>query len=295
MSTEVLLETNLPGVPLLKRGKVRDIYDLGDCLLIVATDRISAFDCVLPTGIPGKGKILTGLSQFWFEYTADLVPNHLLSTNVADFPPPLLDYAEQLEGRAMLVRKAEVVPVECVVRGYLAGSAWREYRETGSICGLSLPPDLREADQLSEPLFTPATKAATGHDENITFDQVVELAGADLAAELREKSLALYRRAAAYARERGFLIADTKFEFGRVGGELIVVDEMLTPDSSRFWDVNDYQPGRPQEAFDKQFVRDYLESLDWDKEPPAPPLPPEIVQRTREKYEEAYRRLVGGR
>ncbi|HIE52158.1 MAG TPA: phosphoribosylaminoimidazolesuccinocarboxamide synthase, partial [Armatimonadetes bacterium] len=255
MSTEVLLETNLPGVPLLKRGKVRDIYDLGDCLLIVATDRISAFDCVLPTGIPGKGKILTGLSQFWFEYTADLVPNHLLSTNVADFPPPLLDYAEQLEGRAMLVRKAEVVPVECVVRGYLAGSAWREYRETGSICGLSLPPDLREADQLSEPLFTPATKAATGHDENITFDQVVELAGADLAAELREKSLALYRRAAAYARERGFLIADTKFEFGRVGGELIVVDEMLTPDSSRFWDVNDYQPGRPQEAFDKQFVR----------------------------------------
>jgi phosphoribosylaminoimidazole-succinocarboxamide synthase len=290
---EALLYTQLPGIALWNRGKVRDIYDLGEHLLIVATDRISAFDCVMPNGIPDKGRVLTGLSLFWFDLTADLVPNHLVSADVAEFPPSLAAAAEVLRGRSMLVKRSEVVPVECVVRGYLAGSGWREYQERGTVCGHPLPAGLRQADRLPEPLFTPATKAATGHDENISIARMRELVGAETAAALQDKSLALYRRAADYARERGILIADTKFEFGWCDGELLLVDEVLTPDSSRFWDAAQYAPGSSPPSFDKQFVRDYLESLGWNKEPPAPELPPDIVAQTRAKYLDAYRRLVG--
>jgi phosphoribosylaminoimidazole-succinocarboxamide synthase len=290
---EALLYTQLPGIALWNRGKVRDIYDLGEHLLIVATDRISAFDCVMPNGIPDKGRVLTGLSLFWFDLTADLVPNHLVSGDVAEFPPSLAAAAEVLRGRSMLVKRSEVVPVECVVRGYLAGSGWREYQERGTVCGHPLPAGLRQADRLPEPLFTPATKAATGHDENISIARMRELVGAETAAALQDKSLALYRRAADYARERGILIADTKFEFGWCDGELLLVDEVLTPDSSRFWDAAQYAPGSSPPSFDKQFVRDYLESLGWNKEPPAPELPPDIVAQTRAKYLDAYRRLVG--
>ncbi|MCS6952467.1 MAG: phosphoribosylaminoimidazolesuccinocarboxamide synthase [Bryobacterales bacterium] len=289
----VVLETHLPELKLLARGKVRDIYDLEDKLLIVTTDRISAFDYVLPTGIPDKGRVLTQLSVFWFEFLRDVTPTHFVTADPEAYPEALKPYREVLAGRSMLVRRAEMVPVECVARGYLAGSGWKEYRETGKVCGIPLPPGLKESDRLPEPIFTPATKAQTGHDENISFDQVVSLVGGELAERLRALTLEIYSRAARYAEARGILIADTKFEFGFVGGELVLADEVLTPDSSRFWPADTYRPGGPQPSYDKQYVRDYLESIGWDKRPPAPPLPPEVVARTSEKYREAYRALTG--
>lgn len=289
-----VMETRLPGLTLLKRGKVRDIYDLGDELLIVATDRISAFDVVLPTPIPGKGRILTQISLFWFNKLHHIVPNHLSPTRLDD----VVRDAESLRllaGRAVVVRKAEPLPVEAIVRGYLSGSAWKEYRATGEVCGLRLPAGLRESDRLPEPLFTPSTKAEGGaHDENITYARLAEIIGPDLAEQVRAISLGLYREAAAYALERGIIIADTKFEFGLIGGELVLIDELLTPDSSRFWPADSYVPGQPQPSFDKQYVRDYLEEIGWDKRPPAPSLPPEVVAGTVEKYREALRRLTGG-
>jgi phosphoribosylaminoimidazole-succinocarboxamide synthase len=287
----VVWETDFPGLTLLSRGKVRDLYELGDALLLVATDRLSAFDVVLPTPIPDKGRVLTQLSLFWFKTLGDIVPHHVLSAT--DFPSPASAYRQQLAGRSMLCRKTRPLPIECVVRGYLAGSGWKDYRATGKVCGVALPPGLRESDRLSAPIFTPATKAAAGHDENISFDEVVAQVGGDRAEELRSLSLQIYRRAAAYAEPRGILIADTKFEFGLVGDELLWIDEALTPDSSRFWPARGYQPGRSQPSFDKQYVRDYLESIGWNKQPPGPPLPPDVVERTRAKYREAYRLLAG--
>ncbi len=292
-ASSVLLETDLPGLKPLARGKVRDIYDLGDRLLIVATDRISAFDYVLPTGIPDKGRVLTQLSIFWFDFLRDLVPVHFLTGNVEEYPEPLPQYRDQLEGRSMLVRRAEMLPVECVARGYLAGSGWKDYQRTGAVCGIRLPPGLKESDRLPEPIFTPATKAQTGHDENISMENVEALVGRDLARRLRELTLNIYRKAAEYAEGRGIIIADTKFEFGLVNGELVLADEVLTPDSSRFWPRAGYRPGEPQPSFDKQYVRDYLESIGWNKQPPAPALPPEVAERTAEKYREAYRLLTG--
>ena len=291
---KVILETNLPGLP-LKRGKVRDIYDLGDRLLVVATDRISAFDSVLGSGIPYKGQILTALSQFWFNFTADIAENHSLTCDLDEMPEDLKEFSEILQGRSMLVKKAEPIPVECVVRGYLAGSGFREYKKSGWISGVRLPHGLVEASRLPEPLFTPATKAKTGHDENITFDQMVEVAGEETADFLQERSLAIYEKAADYARTKGIIIADTKFEWGRIDDKIILIDELLTSDSSRFWPLKDYQPGQPQVSFDKQFVRDFLEASGWNKEPPAPALPEEIIQKTSEKYKEAYERLTGRR
>ncbi len=293
MVSEPLLQSNLPDVPLLARGKVRDIYDLGDQLLIVATDRISAFDVVMPNGIPDKGRILTAMSLFWFELTEDIVENHLATADPTEYPALIGRYLDVLAGRSMLVCRAKVVPIECVVRGYLAGSGWREYQEQGTVCGIALPPGLRESDKLPKPLFTPATKAATGHDENISPAQAADIVGEETYRQLESLSLALYRRAADYAQERGIIIADTKFEFGWRGDRLILVDEVLTPDSSRFWPLDGYQPGRPQQSFDKQPVRDYLDSLDWDKRPPAPELPPEVVEGTRQRYLEALRLLTG--
>ena len=293
MSEEVLMETNLEGVKLFKRGKVRDIYDLGDMLLFVATDRISAFDYVLPNGIPYKGKVLTGLSAFWFEFTKDISPNHMITADVSQYPEELQKFADLLRGRSMLVRKAERIDIECVVRGYIAGSAWREYRESGTVCGMRLPEGLRESDKLPEPIFTPATKSETGHDENIPISKMIDLIGKELTDRIIETSLKLYRKAAEYAEGRGIIIADTKFEFGLIDGELVVIDEMLTPDSSRFWDKADYEPGRPQKSFDKQYVRDYLESIGWNKQPPVPSLPDEVVRNTSLKYLEAYRRITG--
>jgi phosphoribosylaminoimidazole-succinocarboxamide synthase len=272
---------------------VRDVYGLGDRLLIVATDRISAFDCVMPNGIPEKGKILTAMSLFWFDLTRDLIPNHLIASDLRQYPESLKPFASQLEGRSMLVKKARRIDLECVVRGYLSGSGWREYQQSGSVCGVKLPPGLRESDRLPEPIFTPSTKADTGHDENISFEQASDLIGADLAERLRSLSLAVYGKAADYAASRGILIADTKFEFGSHGDQVILIDEILSPDSSRFWPQDRYRPGRSQESFDKQFVRDYLETLDWDKTPPAPPLPEEIILKTAAKYREAYQKLVG--
>jgi len=292
MSGEPLLQSDLPGIPLLFRGKVRDIYDLGDRLLLVATDRISAFDVVLPTGIPGKGALLTQLSAFWFEATRGLVPNHLVTARVEEFPEPLPRLAEQLRSRAMLVRRAQRIDVECVVRGYLAGSAWAEYRKSGTVAGLHLPAGLRESERLPEPVFTPATKASSGHDQNISVAELRDQVGADLARKLEECSLALYRFAHERALARGIILADTKFEFGWLGGEVILIDEALTPDSSRFWSAADYRVGQSQPSFDKQYVRDWLEASGWNKEPPAPALPPEVVQRTAEKYREAYERLT---
>lgn len=288
----ILLQTDLKDVRLFARGKVRDVYDLDDRLLIVATDRISAYDCVMPNGIPEKGKILTAMSLFWFDLTGDIVRNHLITADVGAYPEPLREFAGQLEGRSMLVHKAKRIDLECVVRGYLAGSGWREYGKTGTVCGIRLPEGLRESERLPEPIFTPSTKADSGHDENISFDQAVGLVGEELAHRLREISLSIYRKARDYADGRGILIADTKFEFGLIDGEVILIDEILSPDSSRFWPKNQYEPGRPQNSFDKQFVRDYLDTLDWDKAPPAPPLPDGIVRRTAEKYREAYQRLV---
>ncbi len=287
----VVWQTEFSTIRLRARGKVRDIYDLGEQLLIVATDRLSAFDVVLPTPIPDKGRVLTQLSLFWFEKLKDVVPHHVVSAT--DFPASLAAYRSQLAGRAMLVQRTEPLPIECVVRGYISGSGWKDYKASGAVCGIKLPAGLRESDRLPEPIFTPATKATTGHDENISFDQAAKLVGGPLAEEVRRISLGIYRRASAYAEQRGILIADTKFEFGRTNGKLIWIDEALTPDSSRFWPADGYAPGRGQPSFDKQFVRDYLEKLQWNKQPPGPELPADIVAATREKYREAYRRITG--
>ena len=288
-----LTKTSIPGLPLWRRGKVRDVYDLGDRLLIVATDRISAFDVVLPTPIPAKWTVLSQLSLFWFRLLAGVVPNHVITAEVDEYPRELQAVRAQLEGRSMLVRKTAPFPVECVVRGYLAGSGWKDYRKTGAVCGITLPPGLRESDRLEKPLFTPSTKAETGHDENIPFEQMTDLVGAVHAAELRDLTLELYGRARAHAESCGILLADTKLEFGLSEGHVVWIDEAFTPDSSRFWPKGAYEPGRPQPSFDKQYVRDYLETLDWDKRPPGPPLPEDVVTRTREKYLEAYARLTG--
>jgi len=287
----VISETDFPGLRLRGRGKVRDIYDLGDRLLIVATDRLSAFDVVLPTPIPDKGRVLTQLSLFWFEKLADVAQHHVLSAS--NFTGELAPYAAALEGRAMLVRRTDPVPIECVVRGYISGSGWKDYQRTGAICGIPLPTGLRESDALPEPIFTPSTKATTGHDENISFEETVSRIGRPLAEQLRTTSLALYRRAAEHAAARGIIIADTKFEFGLLGNDLIWIDEALTPDSSRFWPRAQYSPGVAQPSFDKQYVRDYLEKIGWNKQPPGPPLPPDVVEATRDKYRESYQRITG--
>jgi phosphoribosylaminoimidazole-succinocarboxamide synthase len=289
-----LLTTNLGTTPLLGRGKVRDLYAVGDDLLLVATDRISAFDHVLATGIPGKGKILTQISLFWFDLLADLVPNHLIASDVAKFPAALHPYADQLEGRSMLVKRAKMYPVECVVRGYLAGSGWKEYQKAGTVCGIPLPAGLKDGSRLPEPLFTPSTKGEAGvHDENISFAQAEALAGPTDAAELRRLTLEIYKLAAGHAESRGLILADTKFEFGKTAEGIILADEVLTPDSSRFWEGQTWKPGGAQPSFDKQFVRDYLESIHWNKQAPAPALPDEVVERTQDKYLEAFRRLTG--
>jgi len=287
----VLSETHFAGLLPAARGKVRDIYDLGGQLLIVATDRLSAFDVILPTPIPDKGRVLTQLSLFWFQLLKDVIPNHVLSA--IEFPPPFDKFKDELTGRSMIVRKTQPLPIECVARGYVSGSGWKDYRTTGKICGLQLPAGLRESDRLPEPIFTPATKAATGHDENISFEYAASLIGTELAEKVRGVSLELYRHAAAYAEPRGVILADTKFEFGLLNNQLIWIDEALTPDSSRFWSAAQYNPGGPQASFDKQFVRDYLERMQWPKTPPGPELPPEVVEATRGKYREAYRILAG--
>lgn len=289
----VLVSTELPRVRLHSRGKVRDLYAFDDTLLIVATDRISAFDCVLPTAIPGKGKVLTQLSVFWFEFLSDLTKSHFLTADATRFPEEVQESRAELQGRSMLVRRAEPYPVECVVRGYLAGSGWKEYGENRSVCGIRLPDGLRESEKMAEPIFTPATKATTGHDINISFDEMSRIVGGPAAEELRARSLKIYSKAARCAETHGILIADTKFEFGRLGEEILLIDEVLTPDSSRFWPSDGYTPGRAQPSFDKQFVRDYLERLGWDKQPPAPELPADVVAATSSKYLEAYRRLAG--
>lgn len=290
-AARVIRETNFAGIAPIARGKVRDIYDLGEELLIVATDRLSGFDVVMATPIPDKGRILTQLSLFWFDLLKSIVPNHVLSAG--EFPAPFSAYREDLAGRSMVVRKTRPLPIECVVRGYVSGSGWKDYRATGSICGIQLPPGLRESEKLPEPIFTPATKAASGHDENISFERARQLVGDKTANRVREISLEIYRQASAYAAPRGILLADTKFEFGLWNEELIWIDEALTPDSSRFWPTAGYAPGGPQASFDKQFVRDYLERIGWSKTPPGPELPPDVVAATRAKYREAYRVLVG--
>lgn len=292
MQSPVITETNMPDVELRARGKVRDVYTVGDKLLIVATDRISAFDCILPNGIPGKGRVLTQMSIFWFDYLSDLVTTHFLTANVADYPAPLQKYRDQLEGRSMLVKRADMFEAECVARGYVSGSGWKDYKATGAICGIPLPVGLRESDKLPAPIFTPATKAQSGHDLNIAFDEFERVTG-PMAAALRELTLAIYAKASDYAATRGIILADTKFEFGICDGKLILADEVLTPDSSRFWPRATYAPGGPQKSYDKQYVRDYLETLTWDKRPPAPPLPDEVIARTAEKYHEAYQALTG--
>jgi phosphoribosylaminoimidazole-succinocarboxamide synthase len=293
MANETLLQLDLPGVRKLKSGKVREVFDLGDRLLFVATDRISAFDCIMPNGIPRKGEVLTQLSYFWFDHTKAFQPNHLLSRPEDLLPASLRPYATQLAHRTMIVKKAQPLAIECVVRGYLAGSGWKEYREHQTVCGIKLPPGLQESSELPVPIFTPATKAESGHDENISFEQAARIVGADIAEKARTAAVKLYRYARDYARLRGIIIADTKFEFGIFDGQLILIDEILTPDSSRFWPADKYKPGQGQPSFDKQFVRDYLETLDWNKTPPAPALPPEVVARTQAKYLEAYELLTG--
>jgi len=292
MTNETLLQLELPGIKKLKSGKVREIFDLGNALLLVATDRISAFDCIMPNGIPRKGEVLTQLSHFWFERFASLIPNHLLARAGDPLPAPLKPFASQVARRSMIVKKAQPLAIECVVRGYLAGSGWKEYRQNQTVCGIKLPPGLQESSELPEPIFTPATKAETGHDENISFEEAVKITGRKIAEQARAASLKIYSEGRAYARQRGIIIADTKFEFGLFDGELILIDEVLTPDSSRFWPADQYKAGCSQPSFDKQFVRDYLETLDWNKQPPAPALPPEIVAKTQEKYLDAYRRLT---
>jgi phosphoribosylaminoimidazole-succinocarboxamide synthase len=294
ISNDVQLQTDFPDLQLHASGKVRDIYKVdADHLLFVATDRISAFDYVLATGIPQKGRVLTQLSLFWFDFLKDIVANHLVTADVSQYPPELQQYAGQLRRRSMLVVRANMITVECVVRGYLSGSGWKEYKANGSVCGIPLPSGLRESDKLPEPIFTPATKATTGHDENISFNEMVKLVGAELSEKLRELSLKIYTTAADYAEKKGIIIADTKFEFGRTQKGLILADEVLTPDSSRFWPADKYRAGGAQESFDKQYVRDYLESIHWNKQPPAPALPPEVAARTSEKYIEAYTSLTG--
>jgi phosphoribosylaminoimidazole-succinocarboxamide synthase len=289
----VLLQTNIPHLPLWRRGKVRDVYDAGDRLLIVATDRISAFDVVLPTGIPDKGAVLTQLSLFWFDLLRDVVANHVVTSSVDDYGHGLEEVRDQLEGRSMMVLKTEALPVECVVRGYLVGSGWKDYQRSGAVCGIALPPGLRESERLDPPLFTPATKEESGHDINISFEQMAERVDPSTAGRLRDISLEIYGRARAYAEQRGIILADTKFEFGLRGGQPVWIDEALTPDSSRFWPREGYRPGAAQPSFDKQYVRDYLEQIGWDKAPPAPALPDEVVQRTRAKYLEALSLLTG--
>lgn len=289
----VLLKSDIPAARLRNRGKVRDIYDAGEHLLIVASDRISAFDVVMAEGIPGKGAVLTQISKFWFSLTRDLVPNHFVTDEVREFPAPFNRYPEQLQGRAMLVKKAQPLPVECIVRGYLAGSGWKEYRKSGTLHKTRLPAGLQESSRLPEPLFTPSTKAEEGHDENITFEEMLKLVNHEIAGAAREKSLQIYRRGVEIAEEKGIIIADTKFEFGLVDGELILIDEALTPDSSRFWPKEQYQPGKSQPSYDKQYLRDYLETLDWGKTPPPPELPETVVQNTSRKYQEILRILTG--
>ncbi len=292
MTIEPLHKTCFSDIELFKRGKVRDVYDLKDKLLVVSTDRISCFDVVLPAGIPRKGEVLTKLSLFWFEYTKDVVPNHLITAEVNDYPVELSKYKDILKGRSMLVKKAKSIPVECIVRGYLSGSGWKEYQQSQSICGLKLPPGLKESDKLPEPIFTPSTKEDAGHDINVSQDYVEQELGKAITSQLRELSLALYLKASVYAESKGIIIADTKFEFGLYQNKIILIDEVLTPDSSRFWPKDRYQPGQAQPSFDKQFVRDYLETLDWDKTPPAPKLPEGIVLKTAEKYLQALRMII---
>ena len=294
MSAPIVIETNFEALKLVNRGKVRDIYDLGEHLLIVTSDRISAFDVIMNEGIPNKGLVLNQISKFWFEKMADIIPNHIVATEVGDFPSITHPYRDQLQGRSMLVKKASPLPVECIVRGYISGSGWKDYKKTGAVCGIRLPDGLVESDKLPEPIFAPSTKAELGeHDENISFDRTIELCGRDLAEQVRDATLAIYERARAYADTRGIIIADTKFEFGVYDGKLLWIDEALTPDSSRFWPKDRYRPGGPQPSFDKQFLRDYLETLDWGKTAPPPPLPAEIVRKTGEKYMEALTRLTG--
>jgi phosphoribosylaminoimidazole-succinocarboxamide synthase len=295
MSNPAVLALDLPGTPKLKSGKVREMFDLGEHLLMVATDRISAFDVVMPNGIPRKGDVLTQISHFWFDRTESLVPNHRAAGPADQLPAALQPYADQIQQRSMIVKKAEPLAIECVVRGYLAGSGWKEYRANRTVCGIRLPEGLQESSELPEPIFTPATKAETGHDENISFDQAADIVGREVAECVRDLSIQIYSQARAYARERGIIIADTKFEFGHLDDELILIDEILTPDSSRFWPADQYEPGRGQPSFDKQFVRDYLETLEWDKQPPGPQLPDEIVAKTSAKYVESYERLTGSR
>jgi phosphoribosylaminoimidazole-succinocarboxamide synthase len=290
----VLLHTEFPDLQLHASGKVRDVYTLdADRLLFVATDRISAFDYVLATGIPHKGRVLTQISLFWFDFLKDIVPNHLITADVSHYPVELKKYEDQLTGRSMIVMRAEMFPVECVVRGYISGSAWKEYKATGAVSGIKLPAGLRESDQFPEPIFTPATKATTGHDENISFDQMVQVLGAETSEQLRDLTLKIYKRASEYARGRGIILADTKFEFGRTAKGITLADEVLTPDSSRFWPADKYKPGSAQESYDKQYVRDYLEQIRWNKQPPAPALPQDVARKTSEKYLEAYQQLTG--
>jgi phosphoribosylaminoimidazole-succinocarboxamide synthase len=292
-TTEVLLQTDIPGAELAARGKVRDVYRADGKLVFVATDRISAFDYILPTGIPRKGEVLTQLSIFWFDFLREVIPTHFLTADVSQYPAPFPEHRDQLDRRSMLVVAADMVEVECVARGYLSGSGWKEYQQNGAVCGIRLPAGLQESDRLPEPIFTPATKAQTGHDENISFEVMTDLVGRELAVKLRDLTLQIYSKAAAYALERGIIIADTKFEFGYAEGRLVLGDEVLTPDSSRFWPLESYRPGGVQFSYDKQYVRDYLESIRWNKQPPAPVLPPEVAEKTSEKYLEAYRALAG--
>ncbi len=288
-----VLQLELPGIKKLKSGKVREIFDLGDAFLLVATDRISAFDCIMPNGIPRKGEVLTQLSHFWFERFASLIPNHLLAGANDPLPAALQPFAATVARRSMIVKKAKPLAIECVVRGYLAGSGWKEYRKSQTVCGIKLPAGLQESSELPEPIFTPSTKAESGHDENISFEEAAKVTGPEIAEQARAASLKIYSEARAYARQRGIIIADTKFEFGMFEGKLILIDEVLTPDSSRFWPADQYQPGRGQPSYDKQFVRDYLETLDWDKTPPAPALPADVVAKTQAKYFEAYEKITG--
>jgi len=293
MGNNVLLKTDFKDLKLFRRGKVRDVYDLGDKLLIVSTDRISCFDVVLPCGIPYKGRVLNGISEFWFDFIKGMIPHHLITADVDKYPDEIKKYKTDLSGRSMLVLKTKPLPVECVVRGYLSGSGWNEYKEKQSICGINLPKGLRQSDKLPEVIFTPSTKADVGHDQNVSQKYIAQLVGADIADDLKKVSIEVYKRASSYALQKGIIIADTKFEFGIYNDRMIIIDEVLTPDSSRFWAAEDYRPGKAQMSFDKQFVRDYLETLEWDKKPPAPDLPAEIISKTTEKYLEAYRRLAG--
>lgn len=289
----VLLETSIPYLKLHNKGKVREIFEIDGNLLLVATDRISAFDVILPNGIPHKGKVLTQMSEFWFELIGELTENHLITTSIDEIDKITEEDRGLLRGRSMLVKKVDVIPVECIVRGYIAGSGWKDYKKNNAICGISLPGDLKESDKLPEPIFTPSTKAESGHDENISFEEAVNITGRELAEEIRQKSIAIYKKASEYAQTKGIIISDTKFEWGKYGDKVILIDEVLTPDSSRFWPMESYSPGKPQPSFDKQFVRDYLESCEWDKNPPPPSLPEDIIRTTSEKYLEAYTKLTG--